>query len=122
MGPQRLIALLLLPAGLVVMLATRRRGGLAVARAVPLTLFVVAVLQLVAAPLQSAASRRYEAEADWRALETTREPAAMESLMERFTSEALADPDPPGWFHVLFESHPSGLERISMARAWADRN
>ena len=47
--------------------------------------------------------------------------AAMEALFRHFADTGLADPDPPGWFHVMFEDHPSGLERIAMARAWARR-
>ena len=113
--------LLVLPAGFVVMLLTRGRGGLAVPEAVPLTLLVVAVLQLVATPLQAAASRRYEAEADWTALNTTRDPQGMIGLMRHFVSAGLADPDPPGWYGALFEDHPSLVDRIAMARAWAAR-
>jgi len=111
-------ALLALPAALAVAIATRRRG-LADPSAVPVALFVVVVLVLLSTPLQSAASRRYEAEADWAALEATRDPRAMETLHRRFTDEGLADPDPPGWFAFLFGSHPSGLDRVAMARAWA---
>lgn len=114
-------ALLLLPAALAVALVTRRRGGLGEPTAVPLALLVVVVLQLVATPLQSAASRRYEAEADWSALRTTHDPAAMKALMRRFTARALADPDPPGWYQTLFGDHPTGLQRIEMAQAWAAR-
>ena len=72
-----------------------------------------------AGPRQSAVSRRNEAEADWAALNTTRNPAAFVALFRDFAKYGLADPDPPGWFHVLFEDHPSGLERIEMARAWS---
>lgn len=115
-------ALLLLPAGLLVMLFTRRRGGLGVPEAVPVALFVVVVLQLVATPLQNAVSRRYEVEADWQALQTTRDPRAMEALFRHFVSAGLADPDPPGWYHALFDNHPSGVERIALARAWAARH
>jgi STE24 endopeptidase len=110
-------ALLVLPAALAVAVATRRRG-LADPAAVPIALFVVVVLSLLATPLQSATSRRYEAEADWAALQATRDPRAMESLHRQFTAELLADPDPPGWFAFLFDSHPSGLDRAAMARAW----
>jgi STE24 endopeptidase len=113
--------LIALVAGLIVMLLVRGRGGMADPRAVPLALLVVFVLQLVTAPLQSAVSRRNEAEADWAALNTTRNPAAFEALFRHFADTGLADPDPPGWFHVMFEDHPSGLERIEMARAWAAR-
>lgn len=113
--------LLLAPTVLVVAFATRRRGGLATPEAVPLALLVVVVLGLLTSPLQSAASRRYEAEADWSALQATRDPRAMAGLFRNFTRDGLSDPDPPGWFHALFDSHPSTLERIEMAQAWAAR-
>jgi STE24 endopeptidase len=113
-------ALLALPAALAVAVATRRRG-LGDPASVPVALFVVVVLALLASPLQAATSRRYEAEADWAALQATREPRAMEMLHRRFTREGLADPDPPGWFAFMYGSHPSGLDRVAMARAWAAR-
>jgi STE24 endopeptidase len=115
------LALLILPAGLLVMLLTRARGGLRAPEAIPVALFVVVVLQLVATPLQNAASRRYEAEADWQALQTTRNPGAMTALFRHFVSAGLADPDPPGWYHWFFDNHPSAVERVAMARAWAAR-
>jgi STE24 endopeptidase len=114
-------ALLVLPASLAVALATRRRG-LADPAAVPVALFVVVILSLLTAPLQAATSRRYEAEADWAALEATGDPRAVESLHRQFTDEGLADPDPPSWFAFLFDSHPSGLDRVAMARAWCRTN
>lgn len=110
-------ALLALPAALTVAVVTRRRG-LADPSVVPVALFVVVILFLLASPLQSATSRRYEAEADWAALEATRDPRALETLHRRFTDEGLADPDPPRWFAFMFGSHPSGLDRVAMARAW----
>jgi STE24 endopeptidase len=113
-------ALLALPAAIAVAVATRRRG-LADPASVPVALFVVVVLFLLASPLQAATSRRYEAEADWAALEATRDPRAMETLHRRFTHEGLADPDPPGWFAFMFASHPTGLDRVAMARAWGAR-
>jgi len=79
------------------------------------------VMSMLTAPLQTAASRRYEAEADWAALEATRDPRAMETLHRQFTEEGLADPDPPGWFALLFDTHPSALDRVAMARAWRER-
>jgi STE24 endopeptidase len=114
-------ALFALPAAFIVTLLARRRGGLGEPGAVPLALLVVVVLQLVASPLTSGSSRRYEAEADWAALEATRDPRALEQLHRRFTEEALSDPDPPGWYHWMFDSHPSGAERVAMARAWRAR-
>ena len=114
-------ALFALPAAFIVTILTRRRGGLGEPGAVPLALLVLVVLNLLASPLTSGASRRYEAEADWAALQATRDPKAMEALHHRFTEEALSDPDPPGWYHWLFDSHPSGAERAAMARAWRER-
>ena len=111
-------ALFTLPAAFIVTLLTRRRGGLGDPAVVPLALLVVIVLQLVASPLTSGASRRYEAEADWAALQATRDADSMRDLHHRFTEKALSDPDPPGWFHWWFDSHPSGAERVAMAREW----
>jgi hypothetical protein len=31
-------------------------------------------------------------------------------------------PDPPTWDYLLFEDHPTVLQRIAMARAWQARN
>jgi STE24 endopeptidase len=45
----------------------------------------------------------------------------MEALHRRFTAVALSDPDPPDWYHWMFDSHPSGAERVAMARAWRER-
>ncbi len=85
---------------------------------VPLSLLVVVVLELVSTPVYNLVSRHMEEEADWKALETTRDPDAARSLFRGFTTEALADPDPPGWSKLLFASHPTGLERIELAEAW----
>jgi STE24 endopeptidase len=115
-------ALLVLPGAFVVFLVTRRRGGLREPTAVPVALLTVTLVSLAFTPLLSAASRRYEAEADWRALKATNDPAAMKGLFRHFTSKALADPDPPGWWHVLFDSHPSGLERVRMAESYERRS
>lgn len=115
-------ALTILPIALLIALVVRRRGGMAMAAAVPLALFVFVVANLVLTPLNSAVSRRYEAEADWTALRATRDPEAMQRLFVNFTRTALADPDPPGWWHVIYDSHPSGRERVQMAREWAARN
>jgi STE24 endopeptidase len=113
-------AVTILPTALVIALVTRRRGGMGEAAAVPLAVFVFVVCNLLWMPLDSAFSRRHEAEADWASLNATRDPRAMEGLFVNFTRKALADPDPPGWWHVLFDDHPSGQERVQMARAWKE--
>jgi STE24 endopeptidase len=101
---------------------TRTRGGLYEPRAVPLALFVLAVGSLALQPFASAVSRELEAEADWVALETTRDPESARDLFQGFTRAALEDPTPPRWAHLAFDTHPSIEERIAMATAWERRN
>jgi STE24 endopeptidase len=110
-------ALLVLPACLAIELATRRRGGPGGPRAIPLALLVVALVQLAALPLTNAVSRRYEAEADWTALRTTRDPAAARGLFVGFARTSLQQPDPPGWAHVLLDDHPTLVQRVEQAEA-----
>jgi len=116
------MALLALPIALITALVTRRRGGLYEPTAVPLAIFVVAVLLFLTLPLQTAFTRRLESEADWVALSTTHAPGAMGSLFERFGRLSRAQPDPPGWDQFLFGNHPSIIQRIEMAQAWRERN
>jgi Zn-dependent protease with chaperone function len=116
------LALFSLPIAFVVALATRPRGGMYEARAVPVALLVFVVLQIVSTPLQNVISRRMEAEADWIALETTRDPTAARAVERRLASESLTDPDPPGWAHILLDTHPTTIDRIAMVEEWADRN
>lgn len=110
-----------LPGTAIVALVTRRRGGMRAPEAVPLGLFVVVVLQLLAAPVFNEFSRRLEAEADWVALETTRDPESARRLFEQFAELSLAEPSPPSWAYVLEATHPSIMERIAMTEAWRAR-
>jgi STE24 endopeptidase len=116
------MALLGLPIALVVALLTRRRGGLYEPTSVPLAIFIVAALLFVTLPLQTAFTRRLEAEADWVALNTTHAPGAMTGLFERLGRLSRAEPDPPAWDRFLFGDHPSVIQRIEMAKAWRERN
>lgn len=115
-------AIFAMPGAWLLMRATRRRGGLARPEAVPLALLVVAALQLVAAPAANHLSQRIEAEADWVALEISRDPAALEGAMVGFSELSLGDPTPPGWVQALAGTHPAMADRVAMARAWAERN
>ena len=107
------------PGAFLIAVLTRRRGGMARPEAVPLSLFVLVVLQLLAQPVLNVISRHQEAEADWVALEQTRDPDAARGLFRDFTAQALAEPDPPGWSYVLLDSHPTILQRIAMVEAWS---
>jgi STE24 endopeptidase len=88
---------------------------------VPLALLVVAVLQLALAPAQAWVSRRMEAEADWKALQTTRDPRGARELFVGFASTSLGDPSPPAWSQAFLGSHPTLEDRVAMADAWAAR-
>jgi STE24 endopeptidase len=89
--------------------------------AVPLALLALVVLELLALPLQNAISRHMESEADWRALQTTRDPRDAESLFEKFVPITREDPAPPTWEYLLAENHPTIDQRIAMVRAWKAR-
>ncbi|MFQ5425722.1 MAG: M48 family metalloprotease, partial [Gaiellales bacterium] len=115
-------ALFAIPGAYLIAAATRRRGSLYNATAVPLALFVFVVLNIATQPIDNALSRRYEAEADWVALQTTRDAASARALFENFSSTALQDPTPPSWTYVWLASHPTLLQRIAMADAWEARN
>ncbi|HLG07072.1 MAG TPA: M48 family metalloprotease [Gaiellaceae bacterium] len=112
-------ALFAVPGAWILMRVTRRRGGMGTPEAIPLSLLVVVVLQLVTAPLANTISRRMEAEADWKALQVTRDPESLEGLMIGFSKTSLGDPDPPGWVELMLGTHPSLADRVAMARAWA---
>ena len=110
------------PGAWILMRATRGRGGMGQPEAVPLALLVVAVLQLALAPAGNWISRRMEAEADWKALQVTRDPASLERLMVGLSKTSLGDPDPPGWTQLMLGTHPTLEDRVAMARAWRAMN
>jgi STE24 endopeptidase len=101
--------------------ATRRRGGMHRAEVVPFALLVAFVLGLLATPAENVVSRRYESEADWMALQATRDPAAGAEAFRSFTRIDLAQPNPPGWSYVVLDDHPTVMQRFAMARAWSAR-
>jgi STE24 endopeptidase len=112
------LLLFLLPATALVARVTRRRGGLARPEAVPLALLVFVVLQLATLPLWTLVSRHEESEADWSALQATRDPVAARSAFEELATTSLSDPDPPSWAYVLYGNHPTIAQRIAMTQAW----
>jgi STE24 endopeptidase len=114
-------ALFAFPAALLVAAVTRRRGGLRNPANLPLALLVVTVFGLATTPFQNAVSRRYEAEADWRALNATNDPADARRLFRAFVPATLDEPDPPGWYYAWIENHPTIAQRIAMVNAYAER-
>ena len=114
-------ALLAAPGVLLLTRLTERKGGLQDPAVVPLGLLVALLFYLGTLPLQNVVSRRYEAEADWLALQATRDPQSEITLERRFVTTSLADPRPPRWVTLWFGTHPPPLERIAMARVFSAR-
>jgi STE24 endopeptidase len=102
-----------------------RRAGvesLGEPRSVALLMAVAAVVGLAAGPLQNIVSRRIEARADAHALALTRDPVTFEAMQGRLALVNLGDVDPNPVEYALFGSHPSTVERMAAARAWARAN
>jgi STE24 endopeptidase len=114
-------ALLAVPGVFLVAWVTDRRGGLDDPALVPLALAVAFVFFLASLPFQNLVSRRYEAEADWLALEATRDADSAVDLERNLVLTNLGDPEPPAWLHGLFSTHPTPMERIAMAEAFGAR-
>jgi STE24 endopeptidase len=115
-------ALAIVPAAFLIAVATRRRGGIYRPEAVPVAIFVLVAIQVATIPLQNIVSRHVEKEADWIALQTTRDPAAAQMAFHELGVASLTEPRPASWAYALFETHPTILQRIAMAQAWEQRD
>jgi STE24 endopeptidase len=98
---------------------TARRGGLGDPGLLPYGVLVLILLNVAITPLTNILSRRYEAEADWAALQAAKDPVSQESLFHKFSETSLSQPNPPTWSYVFFETHPTLMQRIAMAEAWS---
>lgn len=115
-------ALIVVPLLWLLAVATRGRGGVGDPANLPFALLVLTVLSLIALPIENGVSRRYEAEADWRALNATRDPAADARLFQGFARTSLEQPSPPLLDYLFLENHPTLMQRIAMAEAWRERS
>ena len=93
----------------------RRDSGRPGATALPAAAFAIAVVSFGTGIAGSALSRGVEARADAHALRLTHDPKAFIAVERKLTTDNLADPDPPGWLHALFGTHPTTIERIGYA-------
>ena len=114
-------ALTVLPIAWLVTLIARRRGGIQDPGVLPFALLTLVVLGVLAAPLENAISRRYEAEADWSALKATHDARSARELFVGFQKTSLQEPNPSLVDYLWFETHPTIAQRIAMAEAWAKR-
>jgi Zn-dependent protease with chaperone function len=111
-------ALFAFPGAFLVARVARRRGGMAVPEAVPLSLLALIVLSLLALPLENVITRHMESEADWLALQATRDPDAGKALFRRFVPTTLSEPNPSTFEYVFEENHPTIMQRLAMVEAW----
>ena len=98
-----------------------RRGELGTPAGLPAIALAVALAGLGLGVASNTLSRPVEARADSFALDLTRDPADFVKFERRITIRNVSDPDPPGLFHILFDTHPTGRERIGIGEAWRDK-
>jgi STE24 endopeptidase len=78
------------------------------------------IVSSVATTVSLQLSRAIERRADAFSLSLTGAPEAFISFSRRITLQNLGDPDPPRVLAALLGSHPSTIERIGIAKAYAD--
>jgi len=100
---------------------TARRGGLGDPGLLPYGVLVLLLLNVAITPLTNVASRRYEGEADWAALQADKDPSSQTKLFQRFADTSLQQPNPPTWSYLFLDTHPTLMQRIAMAEAWKER-
>lgn len=96
-----------------------RQQGQADPTAAAVLLAGVLVLTLVTVPLQAAVSRRAEAAADHASLELTGDRATYLDMHLQLATENLGDPAPPTWVRLLWSTHPTSVERLTMGERWS---
>jgi STE24 endopeptidase len=88
--------------------------------ALPAIALAIALVSLGLGCASNALSRKVEASADSFSLELTRDPGDFIRFQRRIAIQNVADPDPPEWLHVLFDTHPTTLERIGAGVAFRE--
>ena len=87
---------------------------------VPLVLLLATVTPLLLSPLTNLVSRHIEARADVHALDLTRDVPTFIASEQRLSVTNLSDLRPGRFVYGLFFDHPSGPQRIALARAWQE--
>jgi len=91
-------------------------SSLAQLASLPLVFLYFALFGIILQPLEAYVSRRFEREADSRALKTTQNKEAFISLMDKLASQNLADRNPHPLIKFFFFDHPPIDERIKTAK------
>ncbi|MBO2461800.1 M48 family metallopeptidase [Actinomadura sp. LCR2-06] len=110
---------LLRRAGVAPHVPAARSTGPADPRSIALVLALVAAGTQLAAPVQNLVSRRIEARADAHALDLTRDPKTFVAMQHELSVRNIDDPNPNWAEYLLWMTHPSGPDRIAMARTWS---
>lgn len=87
-------------------------------RVIPLVLFLGVLAPLLLSPLTNLVSRHIEARADVHSLELTGDLDTFVASEKRLSVTNLSDLDPNELVYGMFFTHPSGPERIALAREW----
>ena len=93
-------------------------GSAADPAVVPLVLLLALVTPLLLLPVTSLVSRHIEGRADVHALDLTRDVPTFIASERRLSVGNLSDLRPGRLVYGLFFDHPSGPQRIAVARAW----
>ncbi len=91
----------------------------ATAASLPALALALGAVSAAVGSLSSALSRAVERRADAFSLTLTDAPEPFVSFERQLVKQNLADPDPPRWLVALIGTHPSTIERIGIARAYA---
>jgi STE24 endopeptidase len=98
-----------------------RRGGLGTPAALPAIALAIALVSLGLGCASNVLSRRVEARGDSFALQLTNDAKGFIDFERRITLSNIGEPDPPKLFHVLFDTHPTPLQRLGAGEAWRDK-
>jgi STE24 endopeptidase len=115
------LALTAPPAALAVAALTDRLDRAGGAGALPALALATAAVAAPLGVIGNGLSRRIEERADAFALSLTGDPEPFVSFERRITLKNLGDPDPPRLMTALFGTHPSTMQRIGIAKAFAER-
>lgn len=122
--PRGLLYLLLVaPFGMfAVARLTERWAGEDRRRWVPALALALGVVSTPVTMVSNQLSRRVESRADAYALKLTGRDAVAPfvGFQRRITVTNVSDPDPPGWLHALLGTHPTAVQRIGIAEAYAE--
>jgi STE24 endopeptidase len=96
-------------------------NALGTAAAVPAVVLGVGLMAPAITAISNQLSRAVEARADSYSLELTGQPETLIDFQRRIAVKNVSDPDPPRIARFLLGTHPTTLERIGLARAFAER-